>query len=71
VLIIGPNFFFINESISNAFIALGWESYIDAMIIQFIRLKDGISGSIKFSFNREKIKEKSSLLYNTYIRKRF
>lgn len=71
VLIIGPNFFSINDSISNAFVALGWETYIEAYDNPIHPFKGWNRWRHKFSFNREKLKEKSRVLYNTYIREKF
>ncbi|MDL2207997.1 glycosyltransferase [Parabacteroides sp. OttesenSCG-928-O15] len=71
VLIIGPSFFYFNQSIADAFDALGWETQIvsfDEPVHPF-HLKNKILH--KFSPRKEKLKEKSRRLFNTSIQNRF
>lgn len=71
VLIIGPSFFYFNQSIANAFEELGFEAEIvsfDEPLHPF-HLKNKILH--KFSHNKERLKSKSRKLFNATIRERF
>lgn len=67
VLIIGPDFFSINESISNAFVSLGWNAVIESYDNPIHPFTGFNKWRHKFSFNREKLKEKSRKLFGAYI----
>lgn len=70
-LIIGPSFFYFNQSIANAFEALGFQTEVvtyDEPVHPF-HLKNKILH--KFSPHKEQLKEKSRSLFNASVREAF
>ena len=48
VLIIGPDYYYFNESVAKAFRELGWEAKVEAFATLFILIHGGINFVINF-----------------------
>ena len=71
VLIIGSNFFNYNQSVKNTFQALGWEVHVESYDEPIHPFSGWLKWQHKFSFNREKLKDKHRKKYQKYIRSQF
>jgi len=71
VLIISSPFFGYQESIANAFHDLGYTTQIETYDEPIHPFKGWLKWQHKFSFNREKLKEKHAVKYQKYIISRF
>ena len=71
ILIIGPDYFNFNQSIKEAFQTLGWETHLESYDEPIHPFHGRLKWRHKFSFNREKLKEKQIEKYKNYITSRF
>jgi hypothetical protein len=71
ILIIGPNYFNFNQSIKHAFQTLSWEVHLEAYDEPIHPFSGCLKWQHKFSFNREKLREKHVKKYQNYIISQF
>ena len=71
VLIIGSNYFNFNDSVKEAFELLGWQAIVDGYDNPIHPFKGLIKWQHKFSYNKEKLRDKQAKKYNQYILRMF
>jgi spore maturation protein CgeB len=67
VLIIGPNYFNFNQSIQCAFKTLGWQTVVESYDNPIHPFRGWVKWRRKFSFNRQKLKDRQDEKFNQHI----